>query len=32
MEEGSIIEGAPPEQIFSSPQDERTRQYLKRFL
>jgi polar amino acid transport system ATP-binding protein len=32
MEEGSIVEGAPPEQIFSSPQDERTRQYLKRFL
>jgi polar amino acid transport system ATP-binding protein len=32
MEAGSIIEGAPPEQIFSSPQDERTRQYLKRFL
>jgi polar amino acid transport system ATP-binding protein len=32
MEEGRIIEGAPPEQIFSSPQDERTRQYLKRFL
>ena len=32
MEEGSIIEGAPPEQIFSSPQDGRTRQYLKRFL
>ena len=32
MEDGRIVEGATPGQIFSRPQDERTRQYLKRFL
>jgi len=32
MEDGGIVECATPDQIFSHPQDERTRQYLKRFL
>jgi polar amino acid transport system ATP-binding protein len=32
MEDGRIVEGAAPEQMFSHPQDERTRKYLKRFL
>jgi polar amino acid transport system ATP-binding protein len=32
MEDGRIVEGAAPERMFSSPQDERTRKYLKRFL
>jgi polar amino acid transport system ATP-binding protein len=32
MEGGRIVECAPPDQIFRHPQDERTRQYLKRFL
>ena len=32
MEDGRIVEGATPGQIFSRPRDERTRQYLKRFL
>jgi polar amino acid transport system ATP-binding protein len=32
MEDGCIVECAAPEQIFSHPQDKRTRQYLKRFL
>jgi polar amino acid transport system ATP-binding protein len=32
MEDGRIVEYAPPDQIFRHPQDERTRQYLRRFL
>ncbi len=32
MEGGRIVEHATPEQMFRYPQDERTRQYLKRFL
>ena len=32
MEGGRIVERATPEQMFSHPQDERTRQYLRRFL
>ncbi len=32
MEDGRIVEGAAPERMFSYPQDERTRKYLKRFL
>ncbi len=29
MDEGQIIEEGPPEQMFSNPKDERTRQYLR---
>jgi polar amino acid transport system ATP-binding protein len=32
MEDGRIVECAPPDRIFGHPHDERTRQYLKRFL
>lgn len=32
MEEGRLVECATPDRMFSHPQDERTRQYLKRFL
>jgi polar amino acid transport system ATP-binding protein len=32
FEEGRIVETSPPEQMFSSPSDERTRRFLKRFL
>jgi polar amino acid transport system ATP-binding protein len=32
MEEGRLVESATPDRMFSYPQDERTRQYLKRFL
>lgn len=32
MEEGRIVERAAPDLMFSHPHDERTRQYLKRFL
>jgi polar amino acid transport system ATP-binding protein len=29
---GNIVESGPPERIFASPQDERTRKFLKKFL
>ena len=32
MDEGQIIEQGPPDQMLDSPQDERTRQFLRRFL
>ncbi len=32
MEDGRIVEVTPPEQLFSEPKDERTRNYLKLFL
>ncbi len=32
FEAGSIVETGPPEKIFSSPEDERTRKFLKRYL
>jgi polar amino acid transport system ATP-binding protein len=32
FENGQIVEMAPPETMFSSPRDERTRRFLKRFL
>jgi len=32
MDEGQIVEEAPPEQIFTSPADPRTRQFLDRLL
>jgi polar amino acid transport system ATP-binding protein len=32
FEDGRIVETAPPERMFSSPSDERTRRFLKRFL
>jgi len=32
FESGQVVETAPPEEMFSSPQDERTRKFLKRFL
>ncbi|MDZ7291906.1 MAG: amino acid ABC transporter ATP-binding protein [candidate division KSB1 bacterium] len=32
FEDGQIVEMAPPKQMFSSPRDERTRRFLKRFL
>lgn len=32
MDEGQIVESAPPEKMFSSPNDERVRHYLKKFL
>jgi len=32
MEEGQIVEQGPPEQILNAPQDERTKQFLRRFL
>jgi len=32
MEEGQIVEQGPPEQILSAPHDERTKQFLRRFL
>jgi len=32
FEGGNIVESGPPEKIFSSPQDERTRKFLKKFL
>ena len=32
MEDGRLVECAPPDHMFSHPQDERTRHYLKRFL
>ena len=32
VEEGRVVEAAPPEKIFSAPKDERTRRFLKKFL
>ena len=32
MDEGQIIEEGPPEQIFMSPRQERTRQFLSKVL
>lgn len=32
VEEGRVVEVAPPEKMFSSPQDERTKKFLKKFL
>jgi polar amino acid transport system ATP-binding protein len=32
FESGQAVEVAPPEEMFSSPKDERTRRFLKRFL
>jgi len=32
FEAGNIVETGPPEKIFSSPEDERTRRFLKRYL
>jgi ABC-type polar amino acid transport system ATPase subunit len=32
MDEGMILEQGPPEQVLNAPQDERTRQFLRRFL
>lgn len=32
LDEGTIVEQGPPELIFSQPKDERTRQFLKKFL
>ena len=32
MEEGVFVEVGPPEQVIDRPQDERTRQFLSRFL
>ncbi len=32
MEAGTVIEEGPPEQVLDAPQDERTRQFLRRFL
>jgi len=32
MHQGKIIESAPPEQFFSAPQHERTRQFLSKIL
>ncbi len=32
MEEGSIVEIGAPDQLFSSPKDDRTRQFLRKFL
>jgi polar amino acid transport system ATP-binding protein len=32
LEEGRIIEDAPPEELFASPRDERTRRFLRRIV
>ncbi len=32
MEEGEIVEQGPPEQVLDSPHDDRTKQFLRRFL
>jgi polar amino acid transport system ATP-binding protein len=32
LDEGRILEQGPPEQIFSDPREERTRQFLRRVL
>jgi len=32
LEEGRIIEDAPPAELFASPRDERTRRFLRRIV
>lgn len=32
FEDGNIVESGPPDKIFSTPEDERTRKFLKKFL
>ncbi len=32
MEDGAILEQGPPEQVLNAPRDERTKQFLRRFL
>jgi ABC-type polar amino acid transport system ATPase subunit len=32
METGVIVEQGPPEQVLNDPRDERTKQFLRRFL
>jgi putative amino-acid transport system ATP-binding protein len=32
LEEGSIVEQGPPEQLLNDPSDERTKRFLRRFL
>lgn len=32
LDEGQIVEDAPPQQMFTNPQDERTRQFLRHYL
>jgi polar amino acid transport system ATP-binding protein len=32
LEEGTIIEDAPPAELFSSPKDDRTRRFLRRIV
>jgi ABC-type polar amino acid transport system ATPase subunit len=32
LQQGELIEAAPPEELFTAPRDERTRQFLKDFL
>jgi polar amino acid transport system ATP-binding protein len=32
LEEGRIIEAGPPAQLFTDPQDERTRRFLRRIV
>jgi ABC-type polar amino acid transport system ATPase subunit len=32
LQQGEIVESAPPEELFTAPRDERTRQFLKDFL
>jgi polar amino acid transport system ATP-binding protein len=32
LDEGRILEQGPPEQIFTAPREERTRQFLRRIL
>jgi ABC-type polar amino acid transport system ATPase subunit len=32
LQQGDLVEAAPPEELFTAPRDERTRQFLKDFL
>ena len=32
LDDGRILEAGPPEQIFTAPREERTRQFLRRVL
>jgi putative amino-acid transport system ATP-binding protein len=32
MDEGGIVEEAPPEELFTAPKDERTRHFLRKIL
>ncbi len=32
LQQGELVESAPPEELFTAPRDERTRQFLKNFL